>query len=140
MQAQRNGGSENQSRRFKWACQIVCSTTAFFLLPSSGSLLTGYYWLFQKVLYHHSHQQGIIRALSITGEKFGLFIVCSKGSTKRTVGCQWAVKSIDFSTITDILFLSWRYLLFLGKPPTLYALLHYERKEVDHEKNRNIQS
>ena len=32
----RNGGSENQSRRFKWACQIVCSTTAFFLLPSSG--------------------------------------------------------------------------------------------------------
>ena len=26
----RNGGSENQSRRFKWACQIVCSTTAFF--------------------------------------------------------------------------------------------------------------
>ncbi|EFB77214.1 hypothetical protein SUBVAR_04374 [Subdoligranulum variabile DSM 15176] len=36
MQTQRNGGSENQSRRFKWACQIVCSTTAFFLLPSSG--------------------------------------------------------------------------------------------------------
>ena len=36
LQAQRNGGSENQSCRFKWACQIVCSTTAFFLLPSSG--------------------------------------------------------------------------------------------------------
>ena len=86
------------------------------------------------------HQQGIIWALSITGEKFGLFIACSKGSTKRTVGCQWAVKSIDFSTITDILFLSWRYLLFLGKPPTLYAFLHYERKEGDHEKNCNIQS
>ena len=34
-----NGGSENQSRRFKWACQIVCSTTAFFLLPSSGRVL-----------------------------------------------------------------------------------------------------
>ena len=30
---------ENQSRRFKWACQIVCSTTAFFLLPSSGRVL-----------------------------------------------------------------------------------------------------
>ena len=30
VQTQRNGGSENQSRRFKWACQIVCSTTAFF--------------------------------------------------------------------------------------------------------------
>ena len=30
---------KNQSRRFKWACQIVCSTTAFFLLPSSGSLI-----------------------------------------------------------------------------------------------------
>ena len=26
----------SQSRRFKWACQIVCSTTAFFLLPSCG--------------------------------------------------------------------------------------------------------
>ena len=39
VQTQRNGGSENQSRRFKWACQIVCSTTAFFLLPSSGSLI-----------------------------------------------------------------------------------------------------
>ena len=39
LQAQRNGGSENQSRRFKWACQIVCSTTAFFLLPSSGRVL-----------------------------------------------------------------------------------------------------
>jgi len=31
--------AENQSRRFKWACQIVCSTTAFFLLPSSGRVL-----------------------------------------------------------------------------------------------------
>ena len=39
VQTQRNGGSENQSRRFKWACQIVCSTTAFFLLPSSGRVL-----------------------------------------------------------------------------------------------------
>jgi len=28
-----------KSRRFKWACQIVCSTTAFFLLPSSGRVL-----------------------------------------------------------------------------------------------------
>ena len=27
----------SQNRRFKWACQIVCSTTAFFLLPSPGS-------------------------------------------------------------------------------------------------------
>ena len=103
----------------------------------------GYESIYQKhksIFFVPACQQGIIRALSITGEKFGLFIACSKGSTKRTVGCQWAVKSIDFSTITDILFLSWRYLLFLGKPPTLYAFLHYERKEVDHEKNCNIQS
>ena len=26
----------SQNRRFNWACQIVCSTTAFFLLPSCG--------------------------------------------------------------------------------------------------------
>ena len=26
----------SQNRRFKWTCQIVCSTTAFFLLPSCG--------------------------------------------------------------------------------------------------------
>ena len=34
----------SQNRRFKWACQIFCSTTAFFLLPSSGrfSLLRKY--------------------------------------------------------------------------------------------------
>ena len=44
VQTQRNGGSENQSRRFKWACQIVCSTTAFFLLPSSGRILFNIYF------------------------------------------------------------------------------------------------
>lgn len=27
---QKTGGSENQSRRFKRACQMVCYTTAFF--------------------------------------------------------------------------------------------------------------
>ena len=43
VQTQRNGGSENQSRRFKWTCQIVCSTTAFFLLPSSGRMAY-YFW------------------------------------------------------------------------------------------------
>ena len=37
LQAQRNGGSETQSRRFIGVL-IDCCTTAFFLLPSSGRL------------------------------------------------------------------------------------------------------
>nr|WP_277098439.1 hypothetical protein [Dialister invisus] len=37
-QAKRSGGSENQSRRFMGAWRYVCCTTAFFLLPSCGSL------------------------------------------------------------------------------------------------------
>ena len=38
-QVKRNGGSENQSRRFTGAWKCVCCTTAFFLLPSCGSFL-----------------------------------------------------------------------------------------------------
>ena len=32
-------GTQKAKTRFKWACQIVCATTAFFLLPSSGRVL-----------------------------------------------------------------------------------------------------
>ena len=42
----------SQNRRFKWACQIVCSTTAFFLLPSSGRKS-----LFVSILRNQSYFQ-----------------------------------------------------------------------------------
>ncbi len=52
----RNGGSENQSRRFIGAWKCICFTTAFFLLPSCGRLTyeTIIHWWLQLSTYYES--------------------------------------------------------------------------------------
>ena len=51
VQTKRNGGSENQSRRLKGAWKCFCSTTAFFLLPSSGRKLFNIHFYFSGKIF-----------------------------------------------------------------------------------------